>query len=161
MSTPCIKNSLKDNIYFTYFAIMKMTILFLILIISLESLSQDSLNIRFIHRGEELKTIGTLLICVNKVQRPSDKQLDDILGKSIKTDKKTFNSIKKFITNNKFLIKDPKELFTNKEFYEIINADKLASYLGENNFRFFFDELKLFLKKKKLDKKVLSALKYY
>jgi hypothetical protein len=136
-------------------------LLFLLLFITIRTNGQDIHTIRFIHRGEELKPIGTLLICVGKLIQPTDRTFDETFGKSVKTDMRTFESIKKFIKTNKLTTHDPKELKGDSEFYEIKDSNGLQLYLGGQSIHQFFGDLRLFLKKKDLDQTVIEAFKNY
>ena len=141
-------------------------LIFALLIVSMgvKSYGQRISNIRFIHRGEELKPIGTLSISTDEVIVPTDRQLDKIYGKAVKTDTNSFNLVADFVINSKLLTNKPRKLHGNKEFYEIIivsvtNTQRL--YLGEHDIIAFFNTLRDLLIKDNADPHLLDALKYY
>lgn len=112
-------------------------------------------SIRFVHIGEEDKPIGTLVISVEKKVTPSDRITDRYLGKSVKTDIRTFETIINFTEAKKYL-------FSRKEIesdYHVIVNDKKSLYLKYKNSSTFFEELRAQLRKANCDKAVIEALK--
>ena len=140
---------------------MKFVILILLSICGLESKGQGIKKIIIIHRGEELKPIGTLLISTRTIIMPNERKLDSIFGRGIKTNKKTFRKIKHFLVRSNYLVQNPLELNGNKEFYEIKCFNGIVLYLGEKYFNVFFNEFRNLIVNYKLDFNVYEALKHY
>ncbi len=132
-----------------------------VLLCNLSAFCQTPKTIRFIHRGEELKPIGTLVIGVDTLSSATDKKFDYIFGKSVKTDLKSARVIEKFINTSTFLVKNPKVLKDSKEFYEIVNLNGSKIYLGEKNFSVFFRELRNELNLHALDHSIYKAFLNY
>ncbi|MGY3211327.1 hypothetical protein [Mucilaginibacter sp. HD30] len=120
------------------------------------SFAQTLHSIRFVHIGEEDKPIGTLAISVEKKIIPRDRMTDHYLGKSVKTNMKTFETIRNFTEASKHLVsrKD------NESDYRIIINNKKNLYLNYKSGRSFFEDLRAKLAKTNCDKAVIAAFKY-
>jgi hypothetical protein len=117
-------------------------------------------TIRFIHGGEELKPVGTLVISVEKKIQPNDKPLDYMYGQCIKTDIKTFDSIRDIVKEKTYITSNPKSLH-GSNYYKIVDSDGSEYFLDDKNFRDFFEDLRNSLKDKDRDIKVIEAFKNY
>jgi hypothetical protein len=139
---------------------MKKKILtFVFLLITINVFGQHLHVIRFIHGGDELKPIGTVVISVEKVVLPTDKPLDPTFGISIKTDIKTFKIIRKLIKREKYTTK-PDE-FDNSGFLKIVDSSGFVLLLDWPKYKDFFYDLRSILKKKKNGQDIINAFKYY
>jgi len=136
----------------------------MLLSMNIKSYEQQTFNIRFIHGGEELKPVGTLSISVAKLIKPTDRDMDNIYGKAVKTDEKSFNIVMDFVRGNKYLNTNPQKLRGNREYYKIIIVSQTNSnilYLGEKNIIVFFGTMRSLLINHKADPNLIDILKYY
>ncbi len=120
------------------------------------SYGQKLHTLRFIHRGDELRPIGTLMICVEKLVQPSDKVFDDTFGRSAQTDIITFKAIENYIKKEKLPNKFSKLKWKN-EYYEIIDSSGKCWFVNEEDIKRFFDKLKLLIKRFEHGSAILKA----
>jgi len=125
-------------------------------------------SIRFVYGGEEPKPRGTLLICIGKLIKPTDRgRIDSIFGRSVKTDETTFHFIKMYLQQNGYTVKNIGEIIDTikhqiidgQSYYTIICSDGLQLYLREPAMRDFFCKLEEGLQVNELDKAVIKELK--
>jgi len=119
-----------------------------------------AINIRFIHGGEELKPVGTLLINTVDTIKPNDKESDKYFGISIKTDTRSFKVLDEFL-KHQYLTKDNTQLKGSNEYYVIKYSNGLRLFLIAKNINNFFSDLRAFLKKEHIDKELTKAFDYY
>jgi hypothetical protein len=135
----------------------------LLLLITVTTNAQSLHNIRFIHSREEFHPIGTISIAVEKLVPPRDKMTDFSFGKAVKTDSISFYLIANYIKTSKYVHPTFKERAASPGLYEIIviiDSTKEQLYVVENDYNLFFAPLKILLKNKCRDKKVIDVFKY-
>ena len=141
----------------------KRTIKFLMLFFLTASAygQKADINIRFIHGGEELKPVGTLLISTVDTIKPNDKESDKFFGKTIKTDIRSFKVLNEFIKQSQYLTKDNTQLKGSNEYYIIKYSNGLRLFLIATKINNFFFDLRVFLNKEHADKELTKAFDYY
>ena len=117
-------------------------------------------SIRFIHFGDELQPIGTVVISVEKKLTPNDRPLDSHFGISIKTSMKTFEIIEKLIKQSKFRINNPVDT-DYRDNLEIIDSDGFKLYLFSAKYNAFFADLKAVLKDEEDRNEIFDAFARY
>jgi len=117
--------------------------------------------IKFVYFGEELKPQGSLVVSINNQIIPTDKPLDSIYGRGIKTDKRTFDLIEEVIDKALYTSNDYRSLGRADAGYIITNAKERKFYLKERNFSAFFKDLSFYLKQKGADDALVEAFTYY
>ena len=122
---------------------------------------EQVINIKFVHGGEELKPIGTLLISTKTEAIPNDKRTDLTYGLSLKTDKRTLELIKQFIDKTDYLFKDNSKLQGTNEYFAIKYSDGLKLFLRGEKINAFFTSLRKFLYAKHADNAVCDILANY
>jgi hypothetical protein len=116
--------------------------------------------IRFIHGGDEIQPIGTVIISVEKVIPLIDKPTDSLFGRSIKTDIKTFRLIRKLIKNKKYYT--PHETAADRlDFLRITDSDGFVLGLFASKYKMFFYDLRSLIEQKKGDQTVIEAFDSY
>ena len=122
---------------------------------------ENDSNVRFIHGGEELKPVGTLLISSTDTVRPSDKASDKFFGKTIKTDTRSLDVLNIFIKRSKFLSKDNSQLKGSNEYFIVKCSSGLKLFLNAKSINSFFSSLRIFLNNEHVDKRLIKAFDYY
>lgn len=141
---------------------MKKIALFLLpLLISLKSYEQKVPNIRFIHVGDELKPIGTLLISIGEYVKPTDRPFDSVFGVGVKTDERTFKFIDNYVLKSNYTKEASVVSKSDTNAYKIVCPHNLILYVNMRNSYIFFENLRSGLKKENLDTAVINALKRY
>lgn len=119
------------------------------------------INIRFIHGGEELKPVGTLLVNMIDTIRPKDRESDKFFGRTIKTDIQSFNALDSFIEKSQYLNKDNSQLKGSNEYYVIKYSNGLRFFLNGKDIHAFFSMLKVFLRKEHANPVLTEAFEDY
>ena len=148
----------------SYVQVMKNSFLITILLLITVTTNAQSLhNIQFVHAGEEFHPIGTISIAVEKLVPPRDKMTDFSFGKAVKTDSSSFYLIANYIKTSKYVHPTFKEMGASRGLYDIIviiGSTKEQLYVVESDYKLFFEPLKILLKNKCRDKKVIDVFKY-
>ena len=139
---------------------MKKFIFVIGIIFSLKSEAQNVHLIKIIHAGAELKPVGTLIICVEKLILPQEKRMDSLFGKGVQTDMRTFNIINNYVKKTTYK-KNPYPASFDNGFFKIVDGDDNIKIIRERDMTEFFGGLKKTLKKKKGDKNVLYELRRF
>lgn len=141
---------------------MKKLLFLFMMVVAINSYSQQLHSIRFVHGGEELKPVGTKVISVEKLIYPTDRgSIDEMFGKAIQTDIETYKTIETYVTDSKFVSKDNKSLKEENEYYKINYNNDIVVFLGGSKTITFFNDLRSLLIKQKRDKAVIELFTYY
>ena len=140
---------------------MKRILIMLILILTCSVAYCQQHVIKFIHFGEELKPVGTIVISVEQLIKPTDRPLDWMYGKSIQTDLATFMAIRNYIDTNHYALSQNTNPNHDTDGFEIVDVDRPVHYCYGSYYAKFFERLKLELTQEKSDQKVIEAFKYY
>lgn len=129
----------------------------LFVIITSKGYCQSLHFIKIIYEGTESKPIGTKVISVEKLIKPTDKITDNEFGHGVKTDMHTFMDIRNFIKTRNYLVTYKRK--SAAEWYEIVDSNGSVYYVyAWQDYRKFFLELRSTIFEKNLDKAVIKVL---
>ena len=139
-----------------------LTIALILLLANVRLYGQKISNVRFVHGGEENKPVGTISISVDSLIAPKDNPADDLFGKAVKTDNKSFNLVIEFINKCRYLTGNPLDLYKSSQFFKIkiVSATGIKElYFGGKHYFSFFEDLAKLLIKKSADPNLIKVLK--
>ncbi|HEY8783699.1 MAG TPA: hypothetical protein VIM16_18875 [Mucilaginibacter sp.] len=139
----------------------KQILLIIILFLALYSYGQNAElhYVKFLHVGENIQPVRTLNITYQEGNVPRDAVeavADTLRAKSVVTDEKSFNAVVRYIKKTNFKLgRDAGKLYFGT--FKIIEDGKYY-YLPGMSITVYFKNLVLYLKKKKCDPQLISAI---
>jgi hypothetical protein len=113
--------------------------------------------VKFIHVGDETKPIGTIVISIGGLVKPTDKPMDDVFGRSVQTDTGTYKALVDIIKSGKY--RTPTDKLDTRDFFIIKSSDGFGLDLCWPEYKEFFNDLHSALKNR--DKAVNNVFKSY
>jgi hypothetical protein len=120
-------------------------------------LEQPPRKIRIIHRGEEIKPIGTVWITEGKCSSPIDREFDHIFGRCVEASDNDLKVITNVFRSSKNIKKDSSELMGSASYYEIIiERSSHHLFLTDSSYKSFVKEWRDKLAEKKIAERLIN-----